>query len=94
MAFERRWHKWYDPDVPTQLYYPVTTMKDEFIKWVRAQPSKPYIVCNDKVYTYKETNEMAKRLANALLSLGIKKVTELPWPCPIFLNSLSQPMPL
>jgi len=73
MTFKRRWHQWYDADVPTQLYYPVTTMKDEFIKWVRAQPSKPYIVCNDRVFTYKETNNIAKRLANALLSLGIKK---------------------
>ena len=73
MKFERRWHKWYDPDVPTQCYYLVTTMKDEFIKWVRAQPSKPYIHCNDLVYTYKETNDIAKKLANALLNLGIKK---------------------
>jgi long-chain acyl-CoA synthetase len=53
-------------------YYPITTMKDEFIKWVRANPDKPYIYCNDLVFTYKETNEIAKKLANALLELGVK----------------------
>ncbi len=48
-------------------------MKDEFIKWVRANPEKPYIYCNDLVYSYEETNQIAKKLANALLGLGVKK---------------------
>ena len=73
MTFERKWHQWYDADVPSQCYYPVTTMKDEFIKWVHANPDKPYIYCNDLVYNYKETNHIAKKLANALLGLGVKK---------------------
>lgn len=73
MAFERPWHKWYDPGVPTTCYYPKTTMKDEFIKWVRIQPDKPYILCGDQVITYQEANHMAKKIANALLGLGIKK---------------------
>lgn len=73
MTFERKWHQWYDADVPNQCFYPVTTMKDEFIKWVHANPAKPYILCNDLVYSYKETNDIAKKLANALLGLGVKK---------------------
>jgi len=73
VAVERRWQEWYDEGVPGTCYYPVTTMKDEFIKWVRANPDKPYIYCNDLVYSYKETNLIAKKLANALLGLGIKK---------------------
>ena len=70
--FERRWHQHYDEGVPPTCYYPNTTMKDEFIKWVRANPNKPYIFCNDLTYTYQETNNIAKRLANALLDLGVK----------------------
>lgn len=69
---ERRWQKHYDEGVPGSCYYPLTTMKDEFIKWVRANPDKPYIYCNDLTYTYQETNNIAKRLANALLDLGVK----------------------
>lgn len=72
MTMERRWQQWYDEGVPGTCYYPVTTMKDEFIKWVRANPDKPYIYCNDQTFTYKETNQTAKKLANALLELGIK----------------------
>ncbi|HPF20964.1 MAG TPA: long-chain fatty acid--CoA ligase [Syntrophomonas sp.] len=70
---ERRWQQWYDPGVPTTCYYPLTTMKDEFIKWVRANPDKPYIYCNDLTYSYQETNHIAKKLANVLLELGVKK---------------------
>lgn len=73
MSFERHWHQWYDEGVPGTCYYPNTTMKDEFIKWVRANPDKAYIYCNDQVYSYKETNDIAKKLANALLKIGIKK---------------------
>lgn len=73
MTFVRPWHKWYDPGVPSTCYYPKTTMKDEFIKWVRVKPDHPYILCNDQVFTYQETNYLAKKLANALLELGIKK---------------------
>lgn len=73
MTFERPWHKWYDSGVPGTCYYPHTTLKDEFIKWARVKPEKPYIYFNDQVFTYKESNHMAKKLANALLDLGIKK---------------------
>ena len=73
MTMERRWQKWYDEGVPGTCYYPITTMKDEFIKWVRANPDKPYIYCNDQTYTYWETNQTAKKLANALLELGVRR---------------------
>jgi len=32
MMKERRWQQWYDEGVPGTCYYPITTMKDEFIK--------------------------------------------------------------
>ncbi|NLF44572.1 MAG: AMP-binding protein, partial [Syntrophomonadaceae bacterium] len=73
LTMERRWQKWYDEGVPGTCYYPITTMKDEFIKWVRANPDKPYIYCNDQTYTYWETNQTAKKLANALLELGVRR---------------------
>ncbi|MEA1960727.1 MAG: long-chain fatty acid--CoA ligase [Bacillota bacterium] len=73
MSFNRPWQKWYDEGVPGSCYYPLTTMKDEFIKWSRIYSEKPYILCNDDVFTYRQTNHLSKKMANALLDLGVKK---------------------
>lgn len=70
---EKPWSRWYDPHMPKTLYYPKTTLKDEFIKWARVKPDKPYIYCGDQCFTYEVINQKAKKLANALLELGIKK---------------------
>ena len=71
--FERPWHKWFDEGVPGSAEYENTTLKDKFVEWVNIQPDKPYIYYGDRVLSYGETNELAKKLANALMELGIKQ---------------------
>jgi long-chain acyl-CoA synthetase len=39
----------------------------------QSQSGQTYIYCNDLTYSYQETNHIAKKLANVLLELGVKK---------------------
>lgn len=71
MSFERPWHKWYG-DVPAQLEYSQVPLKYQFIEWVKKQAEKPLVYFNDQIFTYGEIDLQAKKLANALLDLGVK----------------------
>ncbi|HNX24441.1 MAG TPA: long-chain fatty acid--CoA ligase [Spirochaetota bacterium] len=72
-----KWHdKWiqsYDKIDFAYPEYPDVPLKDLFNKWTAEKPDKDYIIYNDTRLDYKTVNMLARKLANALMSLGIKK---------------------
>lgn len=70
---ERRWYKWYDKQVPHSIYYPPTPLKDFFNYHAEKNPEKPYLIVNDIILPYGLCNSIARRFANGLLKLGLKK---------------------
>ncbi|MEA1962354.1 MAG: long-chain fatty acid--CoA ligase [Bacillota bacterium] len=68
-----RWESLYDEDVPSHYEYPETPLKDYFNYWAERHPEKPYLIINDIVLGYGLCNQMARRLANALLDMGVQK---------------------
>jgi long-chain acyl-CoA synthetase len=70
---EKPWLKWYDKGVPHSIDYPKIPLKDKFNENAAATPDRPYIIIEDLVITYKEANSMSRKLADAMLKLGVKK---------------------
>ncbi len=71
---DRIWYRWYDKDVPHSIDYPKVPLKDKFNQNAEAHPERPYLIIGDTTITYRQSNQMARRLANGLLGLGVKKV--------------------
>ncbi|HEX3011927.1 MAG TPA: hypothetical protein VHQ70_07820, partial [Syntrophomonadaceae bacterium] len=69
-SYEKLWIKQYDEGVKRHLPVPNMTLKDFMLHWVSLQPDKPHIIYKDRIITYKESNALACKLANALLRLG------------------------
>ncbi|HPO46429.1 MAG TPA: AMP-binding protein, partial [Spirochaetota bacterium] len=67
------WHEWYDKQVPHSIHYPPAPLKDFFNYHAAQTPDKPYLIINDITLSYAQSNGMARRLANALLGMGVKK---------------------
>ncbi len=70
---DRIWYRWYDKDVPHSIDYPKVPLKDKFNRNAEAHPERPYLIIGDTTITYRQSNQMARRLANGLLGLGVKK---------------------
>lgn len=70
---DRRWYQFYDQEVPPSIDYPTVTLKDMFNRNAEANPDKPYLIFKDIKIPYKVSNNMARQLANALLSIGLEK---------------------
>ncbi len=70
---DKIWLKWYDDGVPAQLDYPRLPLKDFFNRNAGAYPDRPYIVFNEQETSYSQANSMARKLANGLKKLGVKK---------------------
>lgn len=68
-----RWESLYDEGVPKNFDYPDLPLKYWFNKWADEYPEKPYILMGDVEISYANANGMARRIANALLDLGVKK---------------------
>jgi len=68
-----KWEANYDKGVPTTYDYPALPQKDFFNKWTDKHPEKDYLIINDIKLSYGVSNSMARKLANALLDLGVKK---------------------
>ncbi len=68
-----RWEALYDEGVPTEYDYPDYPLKYWFNKWADEHPDKPYLLMGDLSISYKDANTMARKLANALLDLGVEK---------------------
>lgn len=67
------WQANYDDHIELAPKYPTEPPKWWFNKWAAEQPDKPYVMQGDTVITYGVANDIARRLANALTSLGVKK---------------------
>ncbi|NLV20844.1 MAG: long-chain fatty acid--CoA ligase [Syntrophomonadaceae bacterium] len=68
------WERHYDEGVPKKFEYPDFPLKYWFNKWAEETPDKPYILMGENVsISYRDANNLARRIANALLDLGIKK---------------------
>ncbi|HPS58305.1 MAG TPA: long-chain fatty acid--CoA ligase [Spirochaetota bacterium] len=72
-----KWHdKWavnYDrPEFATPVY-PAVPLKDLFNKWAEEKPDKDYLIFNEIKLSYKMVNTLSRKLANALMALGVKK---------------------
>jgi len=67
------WEKHYDEGVPKNFEYPDYPLKWWFNKWAEEHPEKPYILMGDVSISYGSANDLARRIANALLGLGVKK---------------------
>jgi len=67
------WERHYDEGVPKNFDYPDYPLKWWFNKWAEEHPQKPYILMGDFAMSYGDANNMARRIANALLDLGVKK---------------------
>ncbi len=70
---DRIWYRWYDKDVPHSIDYPRVPLKDKFNQNAQAHPERPYLIIGETTITYRQSNQMARRLANGLLGLGVKK---------------------
>lgn len=68
-----RWESLYDEGVPKHFEYPDLPLKDWFNKWAAENPSKPYLLLGDVSIDYGTANSISRRLANALLNLGVSK---------------------
>ncbi len=70
---ERPWHAFYDQDVPRTIAYPKVTLKELFNRNAENNPDKPYLIFKEIALPYRLCNSMARRLANGLLGLGVRK---------------------
>jgi len=70
---DRSWYKNYDPSIPKSYVYPKIPVKDMFLNHAATKGSKPYILLDDIVLNYQTSNMIARKFANALLGLGVKK---------------------
>jgi len=69
----KSWFKLYDKGVPSSIYYPPVTAKLMFNEHAEKNPDRDYLVINDMHFSYKLVNMMARKTANSLISLGVKK---------------------
>jgi len=70
---DRPWYAFYDRNVPRTIAYPNLTLKELFNRNAENNPDKPYLIFKDLALPYGVCNAMARRLANGLLKLGVRK---------------------
>ncbi len=69
----RSWFKLYDKNVPYSIFYPPVAAKVLFNEHADRNPDRDYLIVNDMHISYKTANVMARKAANGLISLGVKK---------------------
>lgn len=67
------WESRLDKENPIHYDYPSEPPRWWFNKWAEEYPDRPYLLMGDLVLTYGVCNDMSRRIANALLDLGVKK---------------------
>ena len=65
--------KQYDAEIPETIEYENKPCKWWFNHWAETNPKKPYAILGDLMLPYAYCNDVARRLANAFLDLGVKK---------------------
>jgi long-chain acyl-CoA synthetase len=59
--------------MPRTIAYPNVTLKELFNRNAENNPDKPYLILKDLILPYEVCNAMARRLANGLLKLEVRK---------------------
>lgn len=67
------WFKLYDKGVPYSVIYPPLSIKQMFNSCAEKNPDRDYLIINDLRLPYGLVNMMARKAANALVTLGVKK---------------------
>ena len=67
------WFTLYDKGVPYSVIYPPLSIKQMFNACAEATPDRDYLIINDIKMPYGLVNMMARKTANALATLGVKK---------------------
>ena len=73
IAWHDKWVEFYDKKEFADPVYPEVPLKDLFNKWAAEKPEKDYLIFNDTKLSYGLVNTLARKLANALMGLGIEK---------------------
>jgi long-chain acyl-CoA synthetase len=67
------WLALYDKGVPYSVIYPPLSIKQMFNHCAESHPDRDYLIINDMRLPYGLVNMMARKAANALVTLGVKK---------------------
>ena len=67
------WFAHYDKGVPYSCIYPPLSIKQMFNSCAETNPDRDYLIINDTHLPYGLVNMMARKAANALVTLGVKK---------------------
>ncbi len=67
------WFAHYDKGVPYSCIYPPLSIKQMFNSCAETNPDRDYLIINDTHLPYGLVNTMARKAANALVTLGVKK---------------------
>jgi len=67
------WFSLYDKGVPYSVLYPPLSIKQMFNHCAESHPDRDYLIINDMHLPYGLVNMMARKAANALVTLGVKK---------------------
>lgn len=70
---KRVWYNFYDKGVPHSIDYPRKAMREYFNEWTKKNPDKPYLIFEDRKFSYKEANAIAQKLASSIIGLGYQK---------------------
>jgi len=73
ITWHDRWVENYDRKEFADPVYPDIPLRDLFNKWAEKHPDKDYLIFNDVKLSYGTVNNLARKLANALMGLGVKK---------------------
>jgi len=66
-----KWLKHYEPGVAAHLEYPQLNLGQVLQQTTDQFPDHPAFIFLDKEWTYRDFNELASKMANALISLGL-----------------------
>jgi long-chain acyl-CoA synthetase len=70
---KKPWFEFYDKGVPYSCIYPPLSIKQMFNSCAEANADRDYLIINDMHLPYGLVNMMARKAANALVTLGVKK---------------------
>jgi long-chain acyl-CoA synthetase len=70
---DKPWFKLYDKGVPYSCIYPPLSIKRMFNACAEKNPERDYLIVGDTRLPYGLVNMMARKAANALADLGVKK---------------------
>lgn len=73
LKWRDKWIQFYDRKEFANPVYPDVPLRDLFNKWADKNPERNYLIFNDIKLNYATVNTFARKLANALMGLGVKK---------------------